>query len=154
MNKAFVREPEFNGRAYCPHCGSLGTPVNSRTLDCHVQLQSRPRLGENAWFCEFPQCDVGYFDLFERLVVVSELKSAVYPKDAESPICACFGFTLDDIEADVQRGTPTGIRELLAKSESGDAQCQTLAANGQCCLREVQRLYLKRIATTKSDHPF
>lgn len=143
MNKAFVREPEFDGRAFCPHCGSLGTPVNKATLDRHVRQQSRRQLGDAAWFCDFKQCDVAYFDLFERSVAVNELQSQVYPKDIDAPICACFGFKLEDIEADVQDGTPTRIRELLAKSKSSDAQCHTLAADGRCCMREVQRLYMK-----------
>ena len=146
MNKAFVREPELNGRAYCPQCGSLGTPVDRETLDHHVQQQSRSRLADSAWFCDFSRCDVGYFDQFERFVAVNELRSSVYPKDAEAPICACFGFSLEDIESDVREGTPTRIRELLAKSESSDAQCLTLAADGRCCMREVQRLYMRRIA--------
>lgn len=146
MNKAFVREPEFDGRAYCPQCGSLGTPVSSAVLDQHVQQQSRPPMGDSAWFCDFARCDVAYFDLFERAVAVSELRSAVYPKDAASPICACFGFTLEDIEADAREGTPTRIRELLAKSKSSDAQCHTLAADGRCCIREITRLYMRRTA--------
>ena len=146
MNKAFIREPEFDGRAYCPRCGSLGTPVNDATLDRHVQKQSRPRMGDSAWFCDFARCDVAYFDLFERFVAVNELQSTVYPKDAAAPVCVCFGFRLEDIEADVRQGTPTRIRELLAKSKSSDAQCHTLAADGRCCMREVQRLYMRRIA--------
>ena len=146
MNKAFVREPEPDGRAFCPRCGSLGTPVNKSTLDRHVQEHSRPRMGDSAWFCNTARCDVAYFDLFERLVAVDELRSTVYPKVAAAPICACFGFTLEDIEADARQGTPTRIRELLAKSKSSDAQCHTLAADGRCCLREVQRLYMRRIA--------
>jgi hypothetical protein len=146
MNKAFVREPEFDGRAFCPRCGSLGTPVNSTTLDCHVQELSRPRMGDSAWFCEFPNCDVVYFDQFERSVTVNELQSTVYPKDPAAPICACFGFGSEDVEADVRQGTPVRIRELLAKSKSSDAQCHTLAADGRCCIREVQRLYMRRIA--------
>ena len=146
MNKAFVREPESDGRAYCPRCGSLGAPVSSTVLDHHVQKKSRPQIGESAWFCDFPRCDVAYFDLFERAVAVNELQFAVYPKDAAIPICACFGFTLEDIEADVRQGTPIRIRELLAKSKSADAQCHTLAADGRCCMREVQRIYMKLIA--------
>lgn len=146
MNKAFVREPEFNGRVYCPQCGSLGSPVARETLDHHVQVQSRSHLGDTAWFCDLAQCDVGYFDLFERVVAVGELQSAVYPKDADAPICACFGFTLDDIEDDVDAGSPTRIRELLARSQTPDAHCQTLAADGRCCMREVQRLYTRRTA--------
>lgn len=143
MNKAFVREPEPDGRAFCPRCRSLGTPVNTVTLDHHISASSRGQLGESAWFCEFADCDVAYFDLFERLVTVNDLDAAVYPKDVTAPICACFGFTIEDIEADVSDGVPTRIRSLLAKSKSPDARCQILAADGRCCLREVQKLYLR-----------
>jgi hypothetical protein len=146
MNKAFVREPEPDGRACCLRCGSLGIPVDNATLDHHVQRNSRPRMGDSAWFCNSAQCDVAYFDLFERFVSIDELQQAVYPKDAAAPICGCFGFTLEDVEADACQGTPTRIRELLAKSKSSDAQCHTLAADGRCCMREVQRLYMRRIA--------
>jgi hypothetical protein len=149
MNKAFVREPELDGRAYCPRCGTLGTAVNATTLDRHVRSQSRTRIGDFAWFCDFPKCDAVYFDLFERFVSVDETAAPVYPKDASAPICACFGFTLEDIDADVLQAQPTRIRELLTKSESGDAQCQTLAADGRCCMREVQRLYIKRLAESR-----
>jgi len=146
MNKAFVREPEFDGRAYCPRCGSLGTPVGRTTLDQHLPELVRSRLGDSAWFCGFARCDAAYFDLFESVVLVSELRSRVYPKDPTAPICACFGFTLEELEADVREGPPRRIRALLAKSKSSEAQCRTLAADGQCCLREVQRLYMKRVA--------
>ncbi|MEZ6063278.1 MAG: hypothetical protein R3C19_23265 [Planctomycetaceae bacterium] len=146
MNKAFVREPEPDGRAFCPRCGSLGTPVSKPTLDGHISAVSRQQLGDTAWFCAFPTCDVAYFDLFERLASVDDLQSAVYPKSPSAPICACFGFTLDDIEADVLDGTPRRIRELLAKSASDEARCETLAADGECCMKEVQRLYMKRRA--------
>lgn len=146
MNKAFVREPDFDGRAYCPRCGSLGAPVHGGTLDHHVRPESRSQIADSAWFCEFAQCDVGYFDQFERCVEVQELRSAVYPKDSAAPICACFRFAADDIDADVREGTPTRIRQLLDKSRSDAANCQTLAADGRCCMREVQRLYMKGIA--------
>jgi hypothetical protein len=149
MNKAFTREPDSDGRVYCPRCGSVGTPVSTGTLDCHVREASRQGLGDSAWFCDFARCEIGYFDQFDRTVAVNELQSSVYPKDPAAPICACFGFTSEDIEADVEQGTPIRIRELLAKSKSSSAECQTLAADGRCCMREVQRLYMKRIADLK-----
>ena len=145
MNKAFVREPDFDGRATCPRCGSLGTAVGNATLDQHVRKHVRRRMGDSGWFCDFGRCEVAYFDLFDRTVLVNELLTLVYPKD-DAPICACFGFTLEDIEADVAEGTPTRIRELLAKSKSHDARCHTLAANGRCCMGEVQKLYMRLIA--------
>lgn len=34
MNKAFLREPEPDGRAYCPWCQSLGEAVGRETNNC------------------------------------------------------------------------------------------------------------------------
>ena len=143
MNKAFVREPELDGRAYCPRCGALGTPVSTGPLDTHVKLAPRSKIQGAAWFCSFAQCDLIYFNLFEATVLVDELKTPVYPHDLDAPICACFGFTYEDIERDVEDGAPTRIRELLANSQSSDARCPAVALDGQCCMREVQRLYMK-----------
>ena len=139
MNKAFVREPEDDGRAYCPRCKSLGVPVESGPLDTHIRAELRGKIRDAAWFCSFPRCDVAYFNQFDAVVTMDELKAPVYPYDPNAPICACFGLTYDDVEADVRDGTPTRIRELLAKSKSPDARCQTLAADGRCCMSRRAR---------------
>jgi hypothetical protein len=143
MNKAFVREPEDDGRAYCPRCRSLGIAVDAGPLDAHVRTESRAKLRDDAWFCNFPRCEVAYFTQFDAVVTIDELQGPVYPKDVSAPLCPCFGFTYDDVEADVKEGTPTRIRALLAKSKSPDARCRTLAADGRCCLTTVQELYMK-----------
>ena len=143
MNKAFVREPEDDGRAYCPRCKSLGVPVASGPLDTHILAESRGKMRDAAWFCGFPRCDVAYFNQFDAVVAMDELKAPVYPYDPNAPICACFGLTYDDVEADVRDGTPNRIRALLAKSKSPDARCQTLAADGRCCMSAVQELYMR-----------
>ena len=143
MNKAFVKEPEFDGRAYCPRCGTLGSPVEHGPLDTHIRPESRNKLGDSGWFCSYPHCDVAYFNLFEAIVTNDELKAPVYPHDFDAPICACFGLTYDDVEADVREGTPTRIRELLAKSKSPEARCEAIAADGRCCMGAVQELYMR-----------
>jgi hypothetical protein len=143
MNKAFVREPEDDGRAYCPRCRSLGIPVEAGPLDTHIRPDFRAKLLHDAWFCNFPRCDVAYFNQFDVVVTVDELNAAVYPKDPDAQICACFGFTYDEVAADVQEGSPTRIRELLAKSKSSAADCRTMAADGRCCMAMVQALYMK-----------
>jgi len=100
-------------------------------------------LHDAAWFCSFARCDVAYFNQFETVVTVDELRGAVFPKHPDAPLCACFGFGAEDVEADVSEGIPTRIRQLLARSQSPEARCQTVAADGQCCMREVQRLFMK-----------
>ena len=147
MNKAFVREPDADG-AYCPVCAGEGVAVYGVTLDHHIAPTARPRLGEQAWFCPTPRCMVAYFDLFERTVEASELNAPVYPKDVTAPVCPCFAFFTEQIDDDIADGIPTRIRELLEKSKSPEAACQVRAADGRCCMREVQRLYFRRSSPT------
>jgi hypothetical protein len=143
MNKAFVREPEDDGRAFCPRCKTFGLPVEAGPLDTHIRPESRGKLGDSAWFCGFPRCDVAYFNLYGANVMMDELKAPVYPYDPDAPICACFGLTYDDVEADVREGQPMRIRELFAKAKSDASQCYTLAADGRPCMQAVQELYMK-----------
>jgi hypothetical protein len=121
----------------------LGRPVERGPLDTHIRAESRGKLTDSAWFCGFPRCEVAYFDLFGAVVLMEELKAPVYPYDVNAPICACFGLTYDDVEADVREGKPTRVRELLAKSKTDAAQCYTLAADGECCMGAVQELYMR-----------
>jgi hypothetical protein len=140
MNKAFVREPEPDGRAFCPLCGSLGSPVEHAVLDRHIRPTARGLVGDAAWFCSFPRCDAAYFNLFNAVVRVEELNEPVYPKDLDAPICACFGLNYDDVAADAAAGTPTRIRTNLARAKTA-ARCEELAADGRSCLGAIQELY-------------
>ncbi|WP_437229696.1 hypothetical protein SH661x_001577 [Planctomicrobium sp. SH661] len=143
MNKAFVREPDDDGRAYCPRCGSLGTPVTAAPLEAHILPAARGKLGQTAWFCSYPPCQAAYFDQLGGLVTTDELQAPIYPKSPDAPICPCFHFTIEEIEADVESPVPVRIRELLAKSQSEAARCGVLAADGRCCMTEVKRIYMK-----------
>ena len=149
MNKAFVREPEIDGRAHCPRCGTLGVAVGAGPLDMHIRDSSRAKMHEAAWFCNFGPCDVAYFNQLETVVLTEELKVPVYPKDLDAPICACFGFNYDDVAADAQEGKPTRIRELLVRSQSPEAHCKLLAADGRCCMTAVTELYTRLSAKAR-----
>lgn len=146
MNKAFVREPDDSGAAHCPRCGSLGVPVGQAALAEHLPEQALRELPEVAFFCPFPTCDAAYFDSFERSVGVERLNRPVYPKDPDAPICSCFGLTTDDIDQDITEGSATRTRALLEKAKTPAARCAQLAADGQCCVQEVQRYFMRRRA--------
>lgn len=144
MNKAFMREPDSTD-ARCPRCGSPGEQVTAMTLAAHVRPEALAQFSSFASFCPFPQCDVAYFDSFERVVTLAELNASVYPKDPEAPICPCFGLTERDIDQDIEEGVVTRVKRLIARAQSGEARCATMAANGQSCVPTVQRYYMQRI---------
>jgi hypothetical protein len=143
MNKAFVREPDDTGERHCPACGSLGVAVQGETWRLHVVESASEALAESAFFCPFPRCEVAYFDIFERTIRIEALRHPVYPKDPEAPICACFGLTADDVEADIAEGGVRRVRAIIDKAKGPEAHCRTAAANGQSCVGEVQRYYMK-----------
>jgi hypothetical protein len=143
MNKAFVREPDFERHTYCPRCGTISLHVWSGPLDEHVRAESRGKLGDDGWYCPNAQCDVAYFQPEGAIIAVEELTSEVYPYDLGAPIYACFGLTYDDVAADVAEGTPSRLRALLAKSKTPAARCAAIAVDGRCCLPVAQELYMR-----------
>ena len=143
MNKAFVREPEDTGVANCPRCGSLGTAVGTETLTSQLPAEDRRNLSESAYYCPYPRCEVGYFDRFDRWVASDKLLHPAFPKDPEAPICPCFGFMCDEIEADVREQGTHRVKELLARTKSPEARCTTMSPSGQCCMGEVQRYFMR-----------
>jgi hypothetical protein len=142
MNKAFVREPDTTD-VLCPRCGAAGTSVVRAAFEHHVPAEARRSLAASTYFCATPTCGVAYFDAFEAVVAVEALNQAVYPKDIQAPLCCCFGLTLDDVEADIEEGTPTRIRALLAKSKTPAARCELLSPTGHSCIADVQKCYFK-----------
>lgn len=143
MNKAFLREPEDTGERHCPRCGSLGQSVARSTLDAQLTSSAAARLSAPAYFCPYALCDVGYFDLYERVAEASEFRQPVYPKDPDAPLCGCFGLTAADIEADIREGVVTRTRAIVERARTSEAQCALRAASGRSCVAEVQRYYLK-----------
>ena len=142
MNKAFTREPDQQAD-YCPRCGSRGEPVGADTLNTYLPGEKRRMVSTPANFCPSAGCDVVYFDAFERIVRTGDLGRPVYPKDADAPICACFGLTQRDIEQDVREGVVTRTKAVLLKAASDEAHCARAAANGQSCAAYVQKYYMQ-----------
>jgi hypothetical protein len=147
MNKAFVKEQDSTeGR--CPRCGSPGSVVYHETLRAHLPDEALEHLTESAFFCGQPRCPVVYFDLFDRTVEESAVKTPVYPKDPVAPLCACFGLTREDIEEDIREGTVARTRACIERAKSPEARCATASPSGQSCIAEVQRYYMKMRAET------
>ena len=146
MNKAFIKEPEQSATAHCPRCGSLGELVGEETLRAQLSPESLEGISAPAFFCPFPTCGIAYFDTFERSVPTDVLVRPAYPKDPEAPLCACFGLTRDDIEADLEEGGVRRVRAVIEKAKGPEATCTVMAASGRSCVAEVQRYFMKRKA--------
>lgn len=142
MNKAFVREPDQTAD-YCPRCGAKGDVVHGETLRHHLPQEKWGHVSEPANFCPSPQCEVVYFDGFERVIRADELNRPVYPKDPTAPLCACFGLTREDIEADVREGGVARTKAVLERAKSPEARCAQMAANGQSCIGYVQKYFIQ-----------
>jgi len=142
MNKAFVREPDHTVE-YCPRCGSKGEQVGRETVQAHLPEGEKPKVADPANFCPSPNCDVVYFDAFERVILTGDLKGPVYPKNIDAPICACYGLTRQDIEADVREGSVARVKAIIEKANSPEACCSQKAANGRSCVAYVQKYYMQ-----------
>lgn len=147
MNKAFVKEPDATeGR--CPRCNTPGVPVWSETLHAHLSPEAARGLTESAFFCPYANCEVVYFDVFDRVATQAGVKTPVYPKDPAAPICSCFGLTEDDVLADISEGGVTRVKSLIARAKSAEANCATRSPSGQNCVNEVQRCYMRLHGST------
>jgi hypothetical protein len=143
MNKAFVREPEGDD-GNCPHCGARGESVERRTVEAMVTPEVLDRLAQTASYCPTPNCEVVYFDAFERVVTTAELVRPVYPKDPDAPICPCYGATTDLIDQDLAEGTVERTRRLVEQARSPATRCMVMSVTGRSCAAEVQRYYMRR----------
>ena len=143
MNKAFVREPDPDAAPLCPRCRTIGQSVRTKLIEHYVAPEIRATFSGDAWACTYADCDVVYFNAVDALIRTKDLQHPAWPYHGDAPICPCFGVTYEDIVADADAPEPLRIRELLRQARTPEARCATLAIDGQCCLREVQRLYLR-----------
>lgn len=152
MNKAFIKEIDSTTDTRCPRCGSPGTPVYRETLEAQLVPEGAAIFSDSALFCESASCEVAYFDHLQRIAKIGLLKHPVYPKDPGAPICPCFGFTIEEIERDVDEGTNKRVKEMWRLGNSSDACCSVKSPNGGSCLPAIQRYFL-RLRGQQGDGP-
>lgn len=145
MNKAFVRESDSTDEL-CPKCGAIGVPVRRDVVLRHVREPASVSIAESANFCPSPGCDVVYFDMFERTIAASAVRTPVFPKDPAAPICVCFGLAAADIDLDLAEGVNTRTKACLLRARTAEARCAELSPTGQPCVAEVQRYFLRNKA--------
>ncbi|RMD82373.1 MAG: hypothetical protein D6815_09390, partial [Candidatus Dadabacteria bacterium] len=108
----------------------------------------RPEIAESLWdfggffYCDSPGCDAVYFcPGGDRVLGRSALKVRVGRKESAPPrpICYCFGFTYEDIEAEVEAtGQSAIVGEITDRCRKGLDRCEETNPRGACCLGEVR----------------
>ena len=125
----------------CPGCAGPGEEVGRPTLEAQVDVDTLRRLSGPAWFCPDPTCAVGYFGGWGAPVPSAALRSPAYPKNPEAPLCACFGMSAAEVEAEARAGRKERVRALLERARGPEARCAEKRPDGRCCAPIVSRLF-------------
>ena len=120
--------------------------MSGETLAAHVASDAAESLGEPVAYCGTDTCDVAYFDLLERTVPVAWSTGVPWPKDPDGALCACFGLTADDVDADILSGSVERVRNIVRQAGQPGTECVRRSADGRACTGRVQRYYLRRRA--------
>lgn len=147
MNKAFIKEDD-DKEPRCPApegCGGPGIVVPPETAAAQAPGTLLASFSREVLYCANPGCPTAYFDPWGASIPVTALTSVPYPKDPSAPLCACFGISPEDIIDDAERKDPSRIRDLIAKAEGPLASCATKTPDGQCCLPEARKLFMRHL---------
>jgi len=129
----------------CPVCGQQGKTVGRLTLGALLKPDRRPQIPNQSevCFCKTATCDVVYFlagrPLFRKddLAVRVGLKE---PDDPTAPVCYCFGWTPQKIQAELEAtGRSMVIEQIKAQVKAGNCSCEVTNPQGSCCLGNVAK---------------
>lgn len=129
----------------CPSCGAPAKRVGAVTVKSLVRHLSFGAPATQYYFCESPRCPVVYFPLDREAPVFGESELLVpvglKRKDADAPVCYCFGITRGQIEREVALTGQSAIpARIKAEVQVGACACEVKNPSGKCCLGQVQRV--------------
>jgi hypothetical protein len=115
----------------------VGTTVGNGPIERYVPGSLQDQMKNAAWCCSNAACDVVYYNMFEQTVRAADLLSPVYPYDSNAPICACFGFTLQDVEGDAEERSrlesePCWLEVSLPRLDAKPLPSTAVAACAKC----------------------
>ncbi|MBI1869936.1 MAG: (2Fe-2S)-binding protein [Chlamydiae bacterium] len=114
------------------------------------ELRSTIPMQDEFCFCSSPACDVVYFSKERILYRKQDLSVPVSMKEPSHlnlPICYCFGWTRERIQAEIDAtGKNTVIEKIKAQVKIGNCYCEITNPEGSCCLGHVSQVALRREA--------
>lgn len=140
-----LHPPEKCGPAKCPECGELGKTVQRITLGSLLKPEKRSEIPKQKefCFCKSAICDVVYF-IPERVLFrkadLSVLVGLKEPQNPKAPVCYCFGWTPEKIQAEIKNtGKSTVIDQIKVQIQAGNCYCEVTNPQGSCCLGNVSK---------------
>lgn len=140
-----LHPPQKCGPAQCPECGELGKTVQRITLGALLKPEKRPQIPrqEEFCFCRNATCDVVYFisdRVFFRKNDLNILVGLKEPQNPRVPVCYCFGWTPEKIQAEIKStGKTTAIDQIKTQVQAGNCYCEITNPQGSCCLGNVSK---------------
>ena len=137
--------PQTCGPTKCPQCQELGKSVKRITLGSLVKPERRPQipLQDEFCFCRNPSCNVVYLQPNKIILRKEDLSVKVgikEPGDPTAPVCYCFGWTPQKIQAEIKTtGKSTAIEQIKAQVKAGNCYCEVTNPQGSCCLGNVAK---------------
>ena len=138
--------PKEYGPTVCPQCQTLGREVQRLTVGALVKPEKRPQipLQDEFCFCRNPQCDVVYFcqgKVFFRKNDLSVKVGVKEPDDPTVPVCYCFDWTPQKIQAEIDTtGKTTALDQIKPQVKVGNCFCEVTNPQGSCCLGNVSKV--------------
>jgi len=130
----------------CPLCGKKGTKVKPITVESLLTDEAKARLSraDGFRFCLTLVCETTYYhpETGERFRV-EDVRVRVGQKETEAsrPICYCFDYTVEEIEAEVARSGASKIPDKIrTKCKEGLSRCEETNPQGSCCLGNVRKV--------------
>jgi len=84
-----------------------------------------------------------YFILERALFRKADLSVPVglkEPQNLKAPVCYCFGWTPEKIQAEIRNtGKSTVIEQIKAQVQAGNCYCEITNPQGSCCLGNVSQ---------------
>ncbi len=144
------------GPEKCPKCQGLGKTVQRVTLGSLVKPEKRHQIPvvDEFCFCRNPKCNVVYFRPGKVIFQKNDLNVKVgikEPDDLTVPVCYCFGWTPQKIQAEIETtGKTTAVDQIKTQVKGGNCYCEVTNPQGSCCLGNVSQV-IKKIQTTVSQ---
>jgi len=136
--------PHKGNPPVCPMNEQVVKPVGRITVESLFKPEIKSQLlPQPYYFCNAPDCDTVYVSaLGEHLITKDQLSVRVGIKEQDDPIpiCYCFNFDRQSIQADFRnKGSTEILKTITARVKAGECQCEVTNPSGTCCLGDVDR---------------